>query len=413
MPARPRTSRFALTCCAVATLAAANADAQFGAAPEVRLPEGVERVRVPFESMYSHTVIPVSIDGHAALPFVFDTGMPADGAFLYGGPAVDALALEFGPMRAQIGGAGGDGARVMADIATDQSLRIGDVEITGANLIVAPPMPAMGSHHDGIIGYTLFHRFVVHFDHDAGVVEFIEPSAFEAPEGAIELPISLLGHLPYVEVEVVNADGSRVPIKVVVDTGASHPISLNVGTADGLELPAGAVPSVLGRGLSGEIHGHAGRVAGIAFGDVVVRDVVATFPEEAFQNPRGIDSLNGNLGNALLERFQVWFDYSSKRLLLTPREAITAPFEWDMSGLYTRPEGDGVYVVADVADGSPAEEAGVRVDDHLLSLDGRTIDEVGHVALREALRSEGRKVTLGLERDGERFEVVLTLTRRV
>lgn len=412
-PSLGRLSTALLHATALIAMLGCSATAQLGSPSKAMIQSDADRTYVSFEDAFAHTIIPVSINGNEPVPIVFDTGMPADGAFLYGSPTVDALSLSYSPMQAQIGGAGSGAEPIFARIATDQELVTGDVRITGANLIVAPPMPSMGGHHAGIVGYSLFRRFVVHFDHDANKVGFIEPESFVVPEGAVEIPIRLIGNIPYAKIAVVTEDGSRIPIEVVVDTGASHPISLNAGTAPGLVLPDDAIESVLGRGLSGEIHGHAGRVAGIDLGGLVVKNVVATFPEESHQNPRGIDSLNGNLGNALLQRFQVWFDYTNLRMVLAPGTSRNDPFEWDMSGLHVVPQGDGQYKIAGVIEGSAGAVAGIKKGDHLLRWNGETIEEIGFTAVREGLRTHGTEPSVGLLRDGEEITVRLTLKRRI
>ena len=41
----------------------------------------------------------------------------------------------------------------------------------------------------------------------------------------------------------------------------------------------------------------------------------------------------GNIGNEILRRFKVTFDYSRAQMILEPNNAIDQPDEFDMSGL--------------------------------------------------------------------------------
>jgi len=51
-------------------------------------------------------------------------------------------------------------------------------------------------------------------------------------------------------------------------------------------------------------------------------------------------SRHGNLGDGVLQRFNVAFDYPHKRMLLVRNERFADPFEWDMSGMRMQPDGD-------------------------------------------------------------------------
>jgi hypothetical protein len=51
---------------------------------------------------------------------------------------------------------------------------------------------------------------------------------------------------------IALADEKLIPVKLVVDSGASHALSLDVGSKPEISLPEGATKVVLGRGASGD-----------------------------------------------------------------------------------------------------------------------------------------------------------------
>ncbi len=67
--------------------------------------------------------------------------------------------------------------------------------------------------------------------------------------------------------------------------------------------------------------------------------------------------------------------------------------------------------VQEVIPGSPAEEAGLKVGDLILAVDGRRV--TGNRPLAQILASyrPGDRVTLTVERDGEELEIPVTLGR--
>lgn len=66
-------------------------------------------------------------------------------------------------------------------------------------------------------------------------------------------------------------------------------------------------------------------------------------------------------------------------------------------------------VVARVADGSPAQKAGVQARDQILSIDGKAIGSSAQLRNAEGLLPVGRQVRLGLSRAGARTEVLLRI----
>ena len=66
-------------------------------------------------------------------------------------------------------------------------------------------------------------------------------------------------------------------------------------------------------------------------------------------------------------------------------------------------------IVADVAAGGPADRAGLRPGDVVLSVDGRPLENPDALGYRLATSGVGREMVLGVRRDGREREVRLTL----
>lgn len=68
-------------------------------------------------------------------------------------------------------------------------------------------------------------------------------------------------------------------------------------------------------------------------------------------------------------------------------------------------------VIAELDDKGPAKAAGLQIGDRLVSLDGQSVTDWQEVVLRVRAMPEG-KVTLGIERAGQREELALTLAAK-
>lgn len=405
----------ALALALVLPIAGAPARAQhggLGASEKLVFPAGQDTVSVPFENWGEHIVIPVRVNGRRTLQMVFDTGMPTTGVLLYEGALADSLAFTYGPMRIQVGGAGG-GAPIQAKLATGVALGIGRLAVAGSTAIVMPPPPQLSRLHDGIIGATLFQDLVVSLDHGRSVMTLTRRKAFQPPAGAAEVPLEVANRRAYVPAGLVTVSGDVVPLRLILDLGAMHPVSLSASKNAKVVVPAGARKTRVGRGMSGAMTGRVGRIAGLEIGGHRLSQVVATFPDAEFEDPRGLDQKNGNLGSGVLGRFDLSLDWGGSRLFLVPNHRFRDPFEWDMTGIVHDMGEGGRITVAEVLADSPAQAAGVRPGEELVAVDGEPVNPRELVKQRRRFREEGRELSLTLRADGRERVVKLKLKRLV
>jgi serine protease Do len=74
--------------------------------------------------------------------------------------------------------------------------------------------------------------------------------------------------------------------------------------------------------------------------------------------------------------------------------------------------GNGGVTISNVVAGSPAEQAGLKVGDTIVSVDGKSIKNGDDLVLDIASRKPGAKVNLGLVRNGKKQDAVVTVADR-
>ena len=293
--------------------------------PELHFPEGKTVVEVPFEVERNLMVIPLSINGSRPLRFILDTG--AQGTFLQNMQIADSLNLKIAG-KVGVRGAGGGGARREASLAENVTFNIGGIELRNGGLAVFPsPLgPQAMASHDGAIGRVVFATLVVEVDWEKRVIRFYEPSKYKYTGTGAILPLTFdEGGRPYTTASVAITEGRSIPVKLVVDTGASHALSLDVGSNPEIKVPEGAAKVVLGRGASGEVTGYMGRSKSLQIGGQMLLNVPTTFPD-ASSAMSGSNGRQGNLGEGVLRRFKTIYDYSRKRMIVEPNKFFSEPF---------------------------------------------------------------------------------------
>ena len=386
------------------------------------------RAEFTFISQRNLIVVAARLNGRGPYHFLLDTGVST--SILTNAALVDSLHLVRGEELLVVG-SGGEATPLRA-------YRSGDVRVELPGL-VAPRMQWLllsddvlnlsgyaGTHIDGILGGELFQSLVVTIWPTSGRIVCRDPARYQPPRGRAwaSLPLHLERGKAYVEAGIrqIDADSNAaaLPLRLVLDTGAGHALSLENSADPRLHLPPEHLRADLGRGLSGIIHGYIGRVATVQLGRYQLPRVLTSFPDAEqvhLRLPSVEAQRQGNLGFEVLKRFTVVFDYPHQRLLLRPTAAWREPFEHDMSGLDLLAVGAGLrqYLVVSVRAGSPAEEAGICVDEELLAVN---FLPAGQFALSEITRllriQHGKRLLLLLRRpDGELHAVSLYLRRQI
>lgn len=408
-----RTTRFVtLAIVLVGVLAPLRASGQALPRARVRLPEGAAKLEIPFELYRRWMLVPVSVEGSRTLAFILDTGAP-----------ITVLAsLELGqsmPLEiigeALLQGAGdGPGAKVA--VAGDVHMTVGTLDITGAPMAVGLPSDAIAGT-DGIIGGAIFDNLVVEVDWLASSLILHDPNGYNYEGGGSVLPLTKLpsGHLmTTAHISVAGEPG--VPVALVVDTGAGHALSIEIDGIEGLRLPDKLLEDlVIGWGSNGVVRGDIGRVASLELGDLRLRQVVTSFPDNSPWSRIGDNNgttLQGNLGAQALHRFRVIFDVPHGRLILEPNDVFDEPFDFDHAGLALTPWAPhtGTVIVADVVADSPAAEAGIESGDQITSIGDVPVSGLSTDEVRDLLGGRpGDTLRLTLQRDGNTLERMLTL----
>ena len=368
---------------------------------------------IPFKMVRNHIVITVQVNGSEDYEIVLDTGMPAHGALLHGGPKTDKLNLQF-VGQAFIGGAGGSNQLKPASIAEGVSITLGDIQLTDQAVVVMPydSTSVLQRSHSGVIGFALFSRFAVKLDFEKMEITLTESNKFQYSGDGEIIPLEMNRDVPYFYTDVVTHDGSRVPLKLVIDVGAGHALSLNLKSHDKLTLPENALKARLGTGVSGDVIGHVGRVNTIFLGKFQVKNVVSSMTDGSITG-RPMAEEHGNLGTMTLKRFTVIFDYANKRMIVEPNSTLNDPFNYNMSGLQFVKENNSLFKIDRILKSSPAEKANIQINDWILQINGKSTKEFTYDDLYEMLKKEGTKIELLLKRGEKQIQTELVLERLI
>ncbi len=333
---------------------------------------------ISFELINNLMVIPVSINHSDTMRFIVDTG--ASTTLITSLLGIENFDLKY-TRHIKIQGLG-LGEPIQALVSVNNYIDLHHAQGKQLDLIALPDdilnlSANLGVPIHGLIGYDLFRSFVVEIDYVNSKIRLHKPKSYKRPKikkNRFAIPLMVENSKPYVYAKICGNRQEKIKVKLLIDSGASHAMSLFSDTHEHIDIPEASFPSFLGVGLSGDIHGYIGLLECFEIGSSRLAAPIASFPnKEAITTILNQNkSRNGSLGGEILKRYRVIFDYSRKEIILRPNRFFRKSFHHNMSGIevITPVPGLNIYEVARVREGSSAEKAGIQVGDNIRTING-------------------------------------------
>lgn len=369
---------------------------------------------VPFKLVNNLMIISFSLNKSDTMNFVLDTGVKT--ALLIGLQTGDSLQLKYS-RKIKIKGLG-EGEDVEAIHSFGNRIDFNGVYGLNQDILILLKdvfffSSKLGMRIHGIIGHDIFKNFIVEINYEKREIILREHRKFKPNRKDKLLKIYVEEGKPYVDAVIMMPDSTYFKAKLIIDTGASHALSLDVLSSDSIKMPAKVRDAYLGRGLNGDIHGKLGRIPGLSIGGYELSSLLTSFPDSlSMRHSALVSKRNGNLGAEILKRFHVTFDYLNQRMFIRPNTNFKKPFSYNMSGieLITPVPGLPIFSISDIESDSPAERVGLRKGDQLLYLNNKiafqyTLNDIITLFQSKA----GKKITLVVQRNQDvlKFEFLL------
>ena len=375
-------------------------------------------ITISFKSSSNLIIIPVAINNSDTLNFILDTGVKYP--IITELPFVNKLNLNYlQPINVKGLGegeqltayrSGNNTISLNGLVAYDQEIHM----IINENFQISQ---ILGIPVHGMIGFNLFKDYVVRIDYETHKITLTKPEFFtyKQKDKDIVLPLIFEQNKPFVKTSIVTDKNEEVPVKLLVDTGASDAIWLSTNSDSRISLPENHIETFLGRGLSGDLFGKKGRIGAIWVGPLVLYEPIVAFPDnELVDQLIGQNDRNGTLGAEILRRFYVTMDYPNKRLILRPNSSLKDKFNCNMSGLEVSNPMPGlpIFLVDNIRKNSPAYYAGIQENDQIISLNNSSDKTLTLNDINLLFQSqEDRKIKLTVLRNGEQIKTEFFLKK--
>jgi Aspartyl protease/PDZ domain len=259
-----------------------------------------------------------------------------------------------------------------------------------------------GEQIDGIIGYSFFKKHIVKINFDSLHIDVFTPGEIKYPKSGTLLRPAFTT-LPIQNLSI--KDRRKLDFNFYFDTGAGLCFLMSEAFAkDSAVLLKKRKPiQTQAEGMGGRLQMQLTVIKSLQVGHYKFRNV----PTYIFSDDYNVTSypyVGGLLGNDLLRRFNLIINYPQREIHLQPNSHFTDAFDYAYTGMATYYL-DGRIVVDDIIPGSPAEKAGLKVDDILIGVGTNFSNNI--MQYKNQLQNANSKIKMFISRDGKIIELFI------
>jgi len=137
------------------------------------------------------------------------------------------------------------------------------------------------------------------------------------------------------------------------------------------------------------------------------------FPIGISQAEKGVQAdrkITGIIGNKLLKRYNLLFDYKNSVIYFEENSYSGSPFVLNSSGIDLQYKDNmSTVFIHNVVENSPADKEGIEMNDELLAINGQSVTTMTLPAMEKQLMQEGERLSLEILRNGTNKTFKITL----
>ena len=261
-----------------------------------------------------------------------------------------------------------------------------------------------GERIDGIIGYSVLSRYIMKLDYDSLKLDFYSKGTIRYPRGGFLLKPSV--NMLVAQTAKVR-DAETINSRFLYDMGAGVCMLLTKDFVNDSDFISKKRKRWIkeGEGLGGKIDMELTVIKEVKLGPYRFRNV----PVYIFDDVNNVTSypyLGGLIGNDILRRFNIILNYEKSDIYLIPNTHYYDLFDYSYAGieLYLI---QGIIVIGDVAEGSPAEKAGIEEGDQVVAINKNFAQNLNQYKL--ALQTPNEKIKIIIRRGGQLKEIMFKI----
>jgi hypothetical protein len=268
---------------------------------------------------------------------------------------------------------------------------------------------------DGFLGEALFKKHIVNIDFEKGKIQlFNDKKDFIQKDSLFSIDLKIINKVPVIQTSFVINDNDTLSGNFMLDLGFKNSIAFNspYTNKNNLISKIDKYYTFNASGLISEGKSYMARMKKFKLGNNYL-DNIPYMLNQSSAGTLSTTDYDGMIGMDILTRYtSIGFDYKNKKLYLGKYKYIKDSVYSDVncSGLELK-KIIGTYriVINAVYNNSPASEAGLKLGDELIFINGKEISKYEYTEVKRILREKGKLIDIQVKRGSKNLNFKLNL----
>ena len=331
------------------------------------------KITVPFRLFNNIIIVDVKVNDTRTLKFIFDSGCKS--TIIIHPMWLDSFTIPY-HQKVYFSGLGFNDSIETVKI-DDGKLQLG--QITGEHIpifILSKDSLSLdhylGTDVDGIFGAEIFEKYYIRVNYKSRLIEIYDKKPVKKIKASYnKLPVVMRKSKGYVSCMVQNHKNDFYLSELLLDTGSNIPVIIKNKEPADLNIDY-YIDAEIGEGLSGPMYSRVSRLKRLFLDTLKLDSIVVAFNETPITfKELDENTLDGNIGNDILNRLDLFFAFPENAIYFKPTSRIKEPFDFNVSNiiLLENKSKNGGFMVKSVASDSPPLLAGLQKGDEILKID--------------------------------------------
>jgi hypothetical protein len=297
----------------------------------------------------------------------------------------------------------GNSFQNIVEIKDSISLSVGNKRYRTADVSVINMKPIGGDLIDGLIGTDFFIKSVLEINYAKEYINIFSNIDSVDISDYKMFSMKYIGSYFCIPLEVKINDSITIKGDFILDTGMpmstlSSSVIENNNFKNNIEHKVSYYTKY--GGIGGESSGYIFYANSLKISDFCFGNPIMSFSTDK-SGLLANEKYTGILGNNILERFDIIFDFKNSNLYLKPNENYKSPFTLDKLGFFyvDRFKTMGGWIVTGLIKNSAAERQGLKIDDKIILVNDIPVVNISY---KDQINNFPKldKVKLCIKRDG-------------
>lgn len=355
--------------------------------------------KIPFNVNGGHLIIKIRLNDSGPLNFIFDSGA---GATLISRDVADSIGLVSGAQRKNVGVSGEHKVSLIRGVklSTDNT-KLAEINVLSTQTFFEELDNGAKVH--GVIGYDVLISYVAEIDNKNNQIVLYDESGYEYKGEGDKLPIYLVQNLPITNAIITTYSGTEIEGQFMIDSGSRSELIISSPTVVQYDLADNigkhyTIRSSIGTS-SRRTKMRYGRLAKLKLLEFEFEDIPVALSSDN-KGVLSMDFIDGIIGNKLLQRFNLVFDYGRSIIYLEAGDSINSEYSINLTG-FTLTFQAAQPIIKNLVERSPADKAGLRNGDQIISINGVLVENMSSGEIREAFTKKGETLALVIMRNNK------------